>query len=164
MTDWLTTNEAAEYLKITPEVVRQKARRGTFSFAKVGQEFRFSKDALDAWLKAGGDAGEKERAAQRRREEAAAALAEVRELADQAISYLEVVGQAKADQVAEALEVEGVDWRQVEAALTAVVEDAWARNVTPPVGRTLPGVYAITPSVWGLGQADHVIRREVEDQ
>lgn len=52
---WLTTKQAAEYLQITEEVVRQKARKGIIPSSKIGQQRRFSERALDEWLRQGGD-------------------------------------------------------------------------------------------------------------
>ena len=54
--EWYTTEQAAEYLQITTEVVRQKARDGVLPSSRVGQEFRFHKESLDNWLRSGGDA------------------------------------------------------------------------------------------------------------
>lgn len=57
---WMTVEQCAGYLQITPEVVRQKARDGILPSSRVGQQFRFSVHAIDAWLMRGGDAQREE--------------------------------------------------------------------------------------------------------
>ena len=45
-----TTKEAAEYLKINPQVMEKYLRRGDLPAKKVGKQWRISKLALDLWL------------------------------------------------------------------------------------------------------------------
>lgn len=52
---WLTTKEAAEYLSVTEETIKRKAREGIIKASKVGQGWRFSRTGLDGWLRKGGD-------------------------------------------------------------------------------------------------------------
>jgi excisionase family DNA binding protein len=47
--------EAAAYLRLTPEIVKRLAAQGAIPGRKVGRQWRFWKDALNAWL-AGRDA------------------------------------------------------------------------------------------------------------
>ena len=47
----LTTEEAAEFLKLTPFTVRDYARRGILPSRKVGKAWRFYKPDLLAWLR-----------------------------------------------------------------------------------------------------------------
>ncbi|MFA5183618.1 MAG: helix-turn-helix domain-containing protein [Syntrophales bacterium] len=47
----LTTEEAAEFLKLTPFTVRDYARRGILPARKVGKSWRFYKPDLVAWLR-----------------------------------------------------------------------------------------------------------------
>ena len=47
----LTTEEAAEFLKLTPFTVRDYARRGVLPSRKVGKAWRFYKPDLLAWLR-----------------------------------------------------------------------------------------------------------------
>jgi len=47
----LTTEEAAEFLKLTPFTVRDYARRHILPSRKVGKGWRFYKPDLVAWLR-----------------------------------------------------------------------------------------------------------------
>ncbi|MCX5890287.1 MAG: helix-turn-helix domain-containing protein [Deltaproteobacteria bacterium] len=47
----LTTEEAAEFLKLTPFTVRDYARRGILPARKVGKGWRFFRPDLVAWLR-----------------------------------------------------------------------------------------------------------------
>jgi nitrogen PTS system EIIA component len=47
----LTTEEAAEFLKLTPFTVRDYARRGILPSRKLGKGWRFYKPDLLAWLR-----------------------------------------------------------------------------------------------------------------
>ncbi|HEY7065840.1 MAG TPA: helix-turn-helix domain-containing protein [Chloroflexota bacterium] len=51
-TDWLTTPEAAEYLRVHPETLRAWARKGVIPAAKLGNRggFRFRRIDLDRFL------------------------------------------------------------------------------------------------------------------
>ena len=51
-TGWLTTPEAAEYLQVHQETVRNWARKGIIPAAKLGNRggFRFRREDLDRFL------------------------------------------------------------------------------------------------------------------
>ena len=55
MADVMTVGQAAEYLQVTGETIRRKARSGDIPAAKVGRHWRFRKKDLDEWLDNGGD-------------------------------------------------------------------------------------------------------------
>ncbi len=50
--DWLTSEEAAEYLQVHVNTVRRWAREGAISAAKLGNRggFRFRREDLDAFI------------------------------------------------------------------------------------------------------------------
>ncbi len=50
----LTLEEAAEFLRINPEVLRRKAREGKVPAAKIGRQWRFRLTRLLEWLDQGG--------------------------------------------------------------------------------------------------------------
>ena len=52
--DLLTVNEAAELLKISPEILRRHARNGLIPAHKSGRTWRFSRRELEDWLHSGG--------------------------------------------------------------------------------------------------------------
>ncbi|MDE0404396.1 MAG: helix-turn-helix domain-containing protein [Nitrospira sp.] len=53
MTDkWLTVKEVAEYLKISTDLVYKFAQRGKIPVSKVGNQWRFDREEIDAWVKA----------------------------------------------------------------------------------------------------------------
>ena len=52
--DILTAKEAAEYLKLSVETVKAKAREGLMPAAKIGREWRFSRRQLLEWIEEGG--------------------------------------------------------------------------------------------------------------
>lgn len=54
MSDVLTAKQAAEFLQLSAETVKAKARAGLMPAAKVGREWRFSRRQLLAWIEAGG--------------------------------------------------------------------------------------------------------------
>jgi excisionase family DNA binding protein len=49
---WLTTLEAASYLRVHPETLRNWARKGTIPAAKLGNRggFRFRREDIDGFL------------------------------------------------------------------------------------------------------------------
>jgi excisionase family DNA binding protein len=53
----LTIEEAAEILKLTPEIVRKYLRRGQLPGRKIGREWRLSERALHDWLSVCGAEG-----------------------------------------------------------------------------------------------------------
>jgi excisionase family DNA binding protein len=55
----LTTDEAGEFLSLTPYTVREYAKKGIIPARKVGKSWRFVKADLLAWLR-GKDEGNPE--------------------------------------------------------------------------------------------------------
>ncbi len=53
MTNWLTLEEAAQYLKMGKSTLYDLARKGNIPAHKMGREWRFDAEELDEWLKAG---------------------------------------------------------------------------------------------------------------
>jgi len=53
MTNWLTLEEAAKYLKMGKSTLYDLARKGNIPAHKMGREWRFDAAELDEWLKAG---------------------------------------------------------------------------------------------------------------
>jgi len=47
----LTTDEAAEFLRLSPYAVRDMARKGLLPARKVGKGWRFYKPDLVAWVR-----------------------------------------------------------------------------------------------------------------
>jgi excisionase family DNA binding protein len=50
----LTIDELAEYLKLSKSTLYHFARRGVVPGHKIGRHWRFHRQAIDAWMKAGG--------------------------------------------------------------------------------------------------------------
>ncbi len=50
MSEVLTAKEAAEYLKLSVETVKAKARAGQMPATKIGREWRFSQRQLLKWI------------------------------------------------------------------------------------------------------------------
>ena len=47
----MSTQEAADYLHVHPETIKEKARKGELPAAgKIGNRWRFRKSSLDAYL------------------------------------------------------------------------------------------------------------------
>lgn len=53
MMELWTTEEAAAYLKLHPEYVRRRTRGGFIPAQKLGREWRYRRERLDAWIDAG---------------------------------------------------------------------------------------------------------------
>ncbi len=53
--DVMTAKQAAEFLQTSRDTLLRKARAGELPAAKLGREWRFRREDLDAWLRAGGD-------------------------------------------------------------------------------------------------------------
>jgi len=53
MTNWLTVEEAAKYLKMGKSTLYDLARKGNIPAHKMGREWRFDAEELYEWLKAG---------------------------------------------------------------------------------------------------------------
>ena len=51
----LTTSQAAEFLQLSVQSVKARARAGTLPAARIGREWRFSRRQLLEWIEAGGD-------------------------------------------------------------------------------------------------------------
>jgi excisionase family DNA binding protein len=52
--DMLTLTAAADFLQISPEVLRRHARNGVIPARKEGRSWGFSRKELEAWLHQGG--------------------------------------------------------------------------------------------------------------
>jgi excisionase family DNA binding protein len=50
MKELLTTEEMASYLRLRPETVIRKAKKGELPAIKIGRQFRFDKNQTDRWL------------------------------------------------------------------------------------------------------------------
>ena len=53
MTNWLTLEEAAKYLKMGKSTLYDLARKENVPAHKVGRQWRFDAKELDTWLKSG---------------------------------------------------------------------------------------------------------------
>jgi len=53
MTNWLTLEETAQYLKIGKSTLYELARNGKVPAHKMGRVWRFDPKELDKWLKSG---------------------------------------------------------------------------------------------------------------
>lgn len=56
-TPWLTSQEAANYIKVAPRVLNKYCRRGKLRFARLGGKngtYRFNVEWLDAFVTMGG--------------------------------------------------------------------------------------------------------------
>ncbi len=60
MSEIMTTQEVAEYLRTSVETIKRMARRGALPAAKLGRNWRFRKTDIDDWLETGGSAYEKQ--------------------------------------------------------------------------------------------------------
>ena len=50
MDEIMTVEEVAKYLKMKPQTIYSWAQKGTIPAAKIGKEWRFRKDIIDAWF------------------------------------------------------------------------------------------------------------------
>ena len=50
MDEIMTIEEVARYLKLKPQTIYTWAQRGKIPAAKIGKEWRFRKDIIDAWF------------------------------------------------------------------------------------------------------------------
>lgn len=50
MPSFLTTEEVLTYLKVTPRTIYRLIRTGELPAVRVGRQWRFRQDDLDAWL------------------------------------------------------------------------------------------------------------------
>jgi excisionase family DNA binding protein len=51
MTDWLTLDELATYLKRGRSTLYRMAQRGELPASKIGRTWRFERRAIDEWLR-----------------------------------------------------------------------------------------------------------------
>ena len=51
MTDWLTLDELAAYLKRGRSTLYKMARNGQIPASKIGRSWRFDRGAIDEWLR-----------------------------------------------------------------------------------------------------------------
>ena len=49
---WMTMEEIAEYLKVSKETIYKMAQKGQLPGTKVGNQWRFNKQIVDAWMAA----------------------------------------------------------------------------------------------------------------
>jgi excisionase family DNA binding protein len=54
MQEVLTLQEAADFLRCSPDTVKRKARAGELPASKIGRVWRFRRADLDEWLANGG--------------------------------------------------------------------------------------------------------------
>lgn len=50
MEDIMTIEEVAKYLKLKPQTIYMWAQNGKIPAAKIGREWRFRRDLVDAWF------------------------------------------------------------------------------------------------------------------
>ncbi len=50
MTELMTLQEIADYLRVTEKTIYRLLKRGNIPAAKVGRNWRFEKDSIDEWL------------------------------------------------------------------------------------------------------------------
>jgi excisionase family DNA binding protein len=48
----MTVEELAEYLKLDPQTVYRRFRRGQLPGVRIGRAIRFKRDVVDSWLRA----------------------------------------------------------------------------------------------------------------
>ena len=53
MTNWLTLEEASQYLKLGKSTLYDLSRKGDIPAHKMGREWRFDAEELDRWVKSG---------------------------------------------------------------------------------------------------------------
>ncbi len=51
-TEVMTVQELAEYLKLDPQTIYRRFRRGELPGVKIGKAIRFKRDVVDNWLRA----------------------------------------------------------------------------------------------------------------
>jgi excisionase family DNA binding protein len=50
--DVMTVDELAEYLRLDPQTVYRKFRRGELPGVRIGRAIRFKRDVVEGWLRA----------------------------------------------------------------------------------------------------------------
>ncbi len=63
----MTLNEVAEYLRVSNDTVYRMANSGTIATSKVGNQWRFRREDVYAWLEANKNVGGRQKGKQRRR-------------------------------------------------------------------------------------------------
>lgn len=58
MADLLTTGEVAEFLRVNRSTVCRLAGRGELPAFRIGSDWRFSRERIEAWLRSRGRAPE----------------------------------------------------------------------------------------------------------
>ena len=53
---WIGIEEAAEYMDVTKDTVRNWIKKTDIPAHKIGKLWKFKKSELDAWIKSGGSA------------------------------------------------------------------------------------------------------------
>jgi excisionase family DNA binding protein len=48
----MTVEELAEYLKLDPQTIYRRFRKGELPGVKIGRAIRFKRDVIDGWLRA----------------------------------------------------------------------------------------------------------------
>jgi excisionase family DNA binding protein len=48
---WLTVREVAEYLKLSTDLVYKFAQQGKIPVSRIGNQWRFDREEIDAWVK-----------------------------------------------------------------------------------------------------------------
>ena len=51
MTEWITLEELADYLKVSRAYLYKAAQTGKIPAVKVGRSWRFDREAIDSWLR-----------------------------------------------------------------------------------------------------------------
>ncbi|RKY95828.1 MAG: hypothetical protein DRQ06_02845 [Candidatus Hydrothermota bacterium] len=51
MDKWLTLDQIAEYLQMSTSSIYKMAQKGKIPAYKVGRQWRFRKEEIDAWIK-----------------------------------------------------------------------------------------------------------------
>ena len=52
---WMTVKEVAEYLQVSPDVIYRLAQAGKIPASKVGAQWRFKREKVDAWMEQSGE-------------------------------------------------------------------------------------------------------------
>jgi excisionase family DNA binding protein len=67
MTNWLTLDELASYLKRGRSTLYRMAQNGDIPGTKIGRHWRFDRDEIDKWLRAQAASPKKRQSPARRR-------------------------------------------------------------------------------------------------
>ncbi len=47
---WMTVQEVADYLHVSPDLIYRLAQKGKIPASKVGNQWRFKKEKIDQWM------------------------------------------------------------------------------------------------------------------